>query len=77
MMKQMIAACVLCTMGVLVGSVFGGAIRAQEPPYVTTQILQSDLQNLPDQEVLTFTSTWQPGVRLPLHIHPTGRSLRS
>jgi quercetin dioxygenase-like cupin family protein len=72
-MKQTIAACVLFTLGVLVGSVFGGVIRAQGSPYVTTQILQKDLQNLPGQEVLIFTSTWQPGFRLPLHMHPNGQ----
>ncbi|MGZ3444362.1 MAG: cupin domain-containing protein [Myxococcaceae bacterium] len=71
-MKQTIAACVLFTLGVLAGSVFGGVIRAQGSPYVTTQILQTDLQNLPGQEVLIFTSTWQPGFRLPLHMHPNG-----
>ena len=72
-MKQTIAACVLFTLGALVGSVFGGGIRAQGPPYVTTQILQTDLQKLPGQEVLIFTSTWQPGFRLPLHMHPNGQ----
>jgi len=71
-MKQTIAACVLFALGVLVGSAFGGVIRAQGSPYVTTQILQTDLQNLPGQEVLIFTSTWQPGFSLPLHMHPNG-----
>jgi quercetin dioxygenase-like cupin family protein len=72
-MKQTIAACALFTLGVLVGSVFGPSIRAQGSPYVTTQIQQTDLQNLPGQEVLIFTSTWQPGFRLPLHMHPNGQ----
>ena len=72
-MKQTIAACVLFALGVLVGSVFAGLVRAQGSPYVTTQILQTDLQNLPGQEVLIFTSTWQPGFRLPLHMHPDGQ----
>ena len=72
-MKQMIAACVVFTLGVLTGGAFGGVTRAQEQPYVTTQILQRDLQNLPGQEVLIFTSTWQPGFRLPLHMHPNGQ----
>ena len=72
-MKQTIAACVLFALGVLVGSVSSEIIRAQGSPYVTTQILQTDLQNLPGQEVLIFTSTWQPGFRLPLHMHPDGQ----
>ena len=72
-MKQTIAACVLLALGVLVGGVFGGVTRAQGSPYVTTQILQTDLQDLPGQEVLIFTSTWQPGFRLPLHMHPDGQ----
>ena len=40
---------------------------------MTTQILQTDLQKLPGQDVLMFTSTWQPGFRLPLHVHPNGQ----
>src|SRR5204862_472666 len=28
--------------------------------------------NLPGQEVLLFASTWPPGFRLPLHMHPDG-----
>jgi quercetin dioxygenase-like cupin family protein len=34
-----------------------------------------DLNNLPGQEVLVFTSTWQPGFRLPWHIHPNGQEI--
>ena len=73
-MKQAIAACVLFTLGVLSGSVFGG-VRAHEAPYVTTQILQEDLPDCPGHEVLIFTSTWQPGFRLPLHTHPNGHEI--
>ena len=47
-------------------------IHAQNPTYATKQIIQTDLNNLPGQEVLLFTSTWQPGFRLPLHMHPDG-----
>jgi len=38
----------------------------------TKMILRTDLQNIPGQEVLVFTSDWAPGNTLPLHIHPDG-----
>ena len=38
----------------------------------TKMILRDDLQNIPGQEVLVFTSDWAPGNRLPLHMHPNG-----
>jgi quercetin dioxygenase-like cupin family protein len=71
-MRRTIAACGLLAVGTLVGSISGEIIRAQEPQYVTKQILQTDLNNLPGQEALIFTSTWQPGFTLPLHMHPNG-----
>jgi quercetin dioxygenase-like cupin family protein len=71
-MRRTIAACGLLAVGTLVGSISGEIIRAQEPQYVTKQILQTDLNNLQGQEALIFTSTWQPGFRLPLHMHPNG-----
>ena len=43
-----------------------------ERRYATTQILQTDLNDLRGQEVLLFPSTWQPGYRLPWHMHPEG-----
>ncbi|HKV74854.1 MAG TPA: cupin domain-containing protein [Gemmatimonadales bacterium] len=49
--------------------------EAQELHYRTTQILQADLNNLPGQEILVFASTWQPGFRLPLHLHPNGHEI--
>jgi quercetin dioxygenase-like cupin family protein len=33
------------------------------------------LNNLPGQELLVFESTWQPGFRLPLHMHPNGHEV--
>src|SRR6188472_4517138 len=46
------------------------------PPRVRSDrvnsIFKTDLQNVPGLEVLIFTSDWQPGFRLPLHIHPDG-----
>jgi quercetin dioxygenase-like cupin family protein len=71
-MRRTIAACGLLAVGTLVGSISGEIIRAQEPQYVTKQILQTDLNNLTGQEALIFTSTWQPGFTLPLHMHPNG-----
>ena len=71
-MKRTIAVCGLFVMGILVGSASTELIRAQGSQYVTKQLLQTDLNNLPGQEALIFTSTWQPGFRLPLHMHPNG-----
>jgi quercetin dioxygenase-like cupin family protein len=58
--------------GTLVGIASTEFIHAQTAPYATIQILKTDLSNLPGQEVLFFASTWQPGFRLPLHMHPNG-----
>ena len=58
--------------GVIVGLASSELIHAQTPAYTTKQVFQTDLQNLPGQEVLIFASDWQPGFRLPLHIHPGG-----
>jgi quercetin dioxygenase-like cupin family protein len=33
------------------------------------------LNNLPGQEMLIFASTWQPGFRLPQHMHPNGHEV--
>jgi len=71
-MKQTLVMCAVFVLGILVGSASNELLRAQEPPYVTTQIAQTDLNNLPGQEALLFLSTWQPGFRLPLHVHPNG-----
>ncbi len=47
-------------------------IHAQAPAYTTKQIVKTDLENLPGQEALIFASEWQPGFRLPRHMHPNG-----
>jgi quercetin dioxygenase-like cupin family protein len=57
-------------LGILVGGVSSELLRAQEAQYATKPILRTDLNNLPGQEVLIFTSVWQPGFALPLHMHP-------
>ena len=58
--------------GIAVGIASSQIIHAQAPTYATKQIFQTDLSNLPGQEALLFASTWQPGFRLPLHMHPDG-----
>ena len=58
------------------GTAFGIGISqlifAQAPAYQTREIMRTDLKNLPGQEALIFSSEWQPGFRLPLHMHPEG-----
>jgi quercetin dioxygenase-like cupin family protein len=71
MNRATIAMCGLFVTGMLVGSTSNEMLRAQGQ-YVTKQIAQTDLNNLSGQEALIFTSTWQPGFRLPLHMHPNG-----
>src|SRR5215475_11391552 len=61
--------------GVLAGALTVELVHAQAPQYVTTQVLKTNLNNLPGQEMLIFESTWQPGFRLPLHIHPNGHEV--
>jgi|SRR5215468_537315 len=57
--------------GVLAGLVSSEMIHAQSG-YATKQILKDDLNNIPGQEVLFFTSDWPPGFRLPWHMHEDG-----
>ena len=71
-MKSNVFAAALFVVGIVVGLASSQIIHAQGPAYATKQILQTDLNNLPGQEALLFTSTWQPGFRLPLHMHPDG-----
>jgi quercetin dioxygenase-like cupin family protein len=54
--------------GVLVGLVSSEMLHAQSG-YATKQILKDDLNNIPGQEILFFTSDWPPGFRLPWHMH--------
>jgi hypothetical protein len=71
-MRRMIVVCSLFIAGVLIWSASNEIIHAQGAQYETKKIAQTDLGNIPGQEVLIFTSTWQPGFRLPLHMHPNG-----
>ena len=61
--------------GIVLGGLLTKFVHAQAPQYQTTQVLQTDLNNLPGQEIIVFASTWQPGFRLPLHMHPNGHEI--
>jgi quercetin dioxygenase-like cupin family protein len=61
--------------GLLVGALSGKFVGAQVSQYATKQVLKTNLNNLPNQEILIFESTWQPGFRLPLHVHPNGHEV--
>jgi len=71
-MKAKIAASALFLSGIVIGVGSTEIIHAQAPTYATKQVFKTDLSNLPGQEVLMFASTWQPGFRLPLHMHEEG-----
>jgi quercetin dioxygenase-like cupin family protein len=71
-MKTKIIAAALFLGGIVIGVGSTEIIHAQLQPHATKQIFQTDLNNLPGQEVLIFASTWQPGFRLPLHMHEEG-----
>jgi quercetin dioxygenase-like cupin family protein len=60
--------------GTVSGIAVSGALVAQPADQApqTQMILRTDLQNLPGQEALVFTTNWAPGNRLPLHMHPGG-----
>ncbi len=71
-MRNKAFAAALFVSGIVVAVGSSKMIHAQNPAYATKQISKTDLQNLPGQEVLLFKSEWQPGFRLPWHIHPNG-----
>ena len=74
-MKKTIALAGLFAMGAVAGSVLTELVHAQASRYETKQVMATDLNNLPGQEMLVFASTWQPGFRLPLHMHPNGHEI--
>ncbi|THD46740.1 MAG: cupin domain-containing protein [Bradyrhizobium sp.] len=74
-MKAKMFAAILFAGGILLGAGTSEIIHAQAPKLATKQIFQTDLNNLPGQEVLLFASTWQPGFALPLHMHPEGHEI--
>jgi quercetin dioxygenase-like cupin family protein len=74
-MNRVIAVGGVFAVGMVVGGLSTEFVRAQPPQYESTQVLRTDLNNLPGQEILVFASTWQPGFRLPLHMHPNGHEI--
>ena len=74
-MNTKIFAAVIFAGGILIGAGASEIIHAQAPGHVSRQVFQTDLKNLPGQEVLLFASTWQPGFALPLHMHPEGHEI--
>jgi quercetin dioxygenase-like cupin family protein len=74
-MKAKILAAIVFAGGILIGAGASEIIHAQAPTLATRQVFQTDLNNLPGQEVLLFASTWQPGFALPLHMHPEGHEI--
>src|ERR1700759_5082899 len=74
-MKPKTIAALMFASGILAGIGCSKIIHAQAPALAVKQIFQADLNNLPGQEVLLFASTWQPGFRLPLHMHPEGHEI--
>jgi quercetin dioxygenase-like cupin family protein len=73
-MKKKGFAALLFAGGIVVGAGSSEIIHAQAP-LATKLVFQADLNNLPGQELLLYASTWQPGFRLPLHMHPEGHEL--
>ena len=74
-MARVIALGGMFVVGMVVGGLGTEFTHAQAPQYLTTQVLRTDLSNLPGQEIIVFASTWQPGFRLPLHLHPNGHEI--
>ena len=74
-MNRVIALGGVFAVGAVVGILSTEFVHAEFPQYLTKQVLQTDLNNFPGQEILVFESTWQPGFRLPLHIHPNGHEI--
>ena len=74
-MKVKVLAAMLFAGGIVIGAGCSEIIHAQAPTLATRQVFQTDLKNLPGQEVLLFASTWQPGFPLPLHMHPEGHEI--
>ena len=72
MQKRNLMLAALFAGGVLAGLASSEVIHAQVSGYATKQVLKVDLQNLPGQEALFFTSDWPPGYRLPWHKHEEG-----
>jgi quercetin dioxygenase-like cupin family protein len=74
-MKTRTVAALLFAGGIFVGVGSSEIIHAQAPALAIRKVMQTDLNNVPGQEVMLFSSTWQPGYRLPLHMHPEGHEI--
>ena len=74
-MKTKLLAASLFAGGLLIGVGASEIIHAQGAGLATKLVFRSDLNNIPGQEVLVLSSTWQPGYRLPLHMHPEGHEI--
>ena len=74
-MKPRMLAAILFAGGILLGAGFSEITTPRKVKLATKHIFQTDLSNLPGQEVLQFASTWQPGFALPLHMHPEGHEI--
>jgi quercetin dioxygenase-like cupin family protein len=74
-MRRVILAGGVFIAGVLAGVLSIKLVHAQGSQYETEQVAKVELNNLPGQELLVFKSTWQPGFRLPLHVHPNGHEI--
>jgi quercetin dioxygenase-like cupin family protein len=74
-MKTRLLAAALFAGGILIGVGTSEIIHAQASGLASKLVFQSDLNNIPGQQVLVYASTWQPGYRLPLHMHPEGHEI--
>lgn len=73
-MKRYSLYLILFISGVTVGLAGSQVIpsAASNDGYSTKLLLQTDLDDLPGEEVLIFASDWPPGSKLPMHVHPDG-----
>ena len=55
-------AAILFAGGILIGAGSSELIHAQAPTLASKLVFQTDLNNMPGQELLLFASTWQPGL---------------
>jgi quercetin dioxygenase-like cupin family protein len=72
MLKRPLSLTGLFVAGIVAGLGSAEMIHAQSGSYSTKLVYETDLQNLPGQEVLIYASDWPSGFRLPLHMHPDG-----
>jgi quercetin dioxygenase-like cupin family protein len=71
-MRALVFAAAIFAGGIAVGFGSSEVIHAQVPGYFTKQVFKTDLENLPGQEAIFYTSEWPSGFRLPWHVHQEG-----